>query len=174
MEACAACSKPPWPVVFNQPGAHGPPRANVVPTMWNKEQQQPSQPTPQPAAGIPPAAAAPTSVSNTGGVTLVGETLRIQGTMTSKEEVVVHGELSGQLELNHRLTIGAKGKVEAGVKAKEVIIAGSVKGNVDAMERITLRSGANLVGDVKTAGIVIEDGAYFKGGIDITRPATPR
>jgi cytoskeletal protein CcmA (bactofilin family) len=142
--------------------------------MWNKEQQQPSQPTPQPAAGIPPAAAAPTSVSNTGGVTLVGETLRIQGTMTSKEEVVVHGELSGQLELNHRLTIGAKGKVEAGVKAKEVIIAGSVKGNVDAMERITLRSGANLVGDVKTAGIVIEDGAYFKGGIDITRPATPR
>jgi cytoskeletal protein CcmA (bactofilin family) len=94
--------------------------------------------------------------------------------MTSKEEVVVHGELSGQLELNNRLTIGAKGKVEAGVKAKEVIIAGSVKGNVDASERITLRSGANLVGDVKTAGIVIEDGAYFKGGIDITRPATPR
>ena len=94
--------------------------------------------------------------------------------MTSKEEVLVHGELSGQLELNHRLTIGAKGKVEAGIKAKEVIIVGSVKGNVDAAERITLRSGANLVGDVKTAGIVIEDGAYFKGGIDITRPATPR
>jgi cytoskeletal protein CcmA (bactofilin family) len=141
--------------------------------MWNKE-QQPSQPTPQPAAGIPPAGPASSPVSSSGGVTLVGETLRIQGTMTSKEEVVVHGELSGQLELNHRLTIGAKGKVEAGVKAKEVIIAGSVKGNVDAAERITLRSGANLVGDVKTAGIVIEDGAYFKGGIDITRPATPR
>ena len=69
------------------------------------------------------------------------------------------------------MTIGAKGKVEAGVQAKEVIIAGSVKGNVDAAERITLRAGANLVGDVKTAGIVIEDGAYFKGGIDITRPA---
>jgi cytoskeletal protein CcmA (bactofilin family) len=109
-----------------------------------------------------------------GAVTVVGETLRIQGTLTSGEEIVVNGELSGQLELNHRLTIGPKGKVEAGVKAKEVIIAGSVKGNVDAAERITLRAGANLVGDVKTAGIVIEDGAYFKGGIDITRPATPR
>ncbi len=59
---------------------------------------------------------------------MVGETLRIQGTLTSGEEIVVNGELSGQLELNHRLTIGAKGKVEAGVKAKEVIIAGSVKG----------------------------------------------
>ena len=109
-----------------------------------------------------------------GSVTVVGETLRIQGTMTSNEEILVNGELSGQLELNHRLTIGTKGKVEASVKAKEVIIAGSVKGNVDATERITLRAGANLVGDVKTAGIVIEDGAYFKGGIDITRPATPR
>ena len=45
------------------------------------------------------------------------------------------------------------------------------KGNVEAVDRITLRVGANLGGDVKTAGIVIEDGAYFKGGIDITRPA---
>ena len=113
-------------------------------------------------------------VSGSAGVTVIGESLRIQGTLTSNEEIVVNGELSGQLQMNHRLTIGAKGKVEAGVHAKEVIIAGSVKGNVDAAERITLRAGANLVGDVKTAGIVIEDGAYFKGGIDITRPAAPR
>ena len=122
--------------------------------------------------GPPGAAGSPAGSS--GALTLVGETIRIQGTLTSSEEIVVNGELSGQLELNHRLTVGAKGKVEASVKAKEVIIAGSVKGNVDAAERITLRAGANLVGDVKTAGIVIEDGAYFKGGIDITRPATPR
>ena len=120
-----------------------------------------------------PAGAPASPAGRSGAVTVVGETIRIQGTLTSSEEIVVNGEISGQLELNHRLTIGAKGKVEAGVKAREVIIAGSVKGNVDAVERITLRAGANLVGDVKTAGIVIEDGAYFKGGIDITRPATP-
>ncbi len=121
------------------------------------------------------ASAASVGASATGsGVTVVGETLKIQGNLSSSEEIVVNGELSGQLELTHRLTIGAKGKVEASVKAKEVIIIGSIKGNVDASERITLRAGANLVGDVKTAGIVIEDGAYFKGGIDITRPAAPR
>jgi cytoskeletal protein CcmA (bactofilin family) len=141
--------------------------------MWNKEQSSP-QPASQPAAGVQAGASHTPLAGQSGGLTLIGETLRIQGTIISKEEVVLNGELSGQLELNHRLTVGPKGKVEAGVKAKEVIIAGSVKGNVDAMERITLRSGANLVGDVKTAGIVIEDGAYFKGGIDITRPATPR
>src|SRR5208282_4791533 len=100
-----------------------------------------------------------------------GETIRIEGQVVGHEEIVLNGELSGQLELDQRLTVGPKGKVEANIKAKEVIIAGSVKGNVDTVERITLRAGANLVGDVKAAGIVIEDGAYFKGGIDITRPA---
>lgn len=140
--------------------------------MWNKEQQPSSSTQPGTHPSAPPAT--PSTSSASGGLSVIGETMRIQGTLTSNEEILVNGELSGQLHMNHRLTIGAKGKVEAGVQAKEVIIAGSVKGNVDAAERITLRAGANLVGDVKTAGIVIEDGAYFKGGIDITRPATPR
>ena len=103
--------------------------------------------------------------------TIVGSTIRIQGTVTSGEEILLEGELAGELALDQRLTISPKGKVEANIKAREVIIGGSVKGNVEAAERITLRVGANLVGDVKTGGIVIEDGAYFKGGIDITRPA---
>jgi len=119
-----------------------------------------------------PSSAAPyRPAGSPAGVTVVGETIRIQGQIVSHEEIVMNGEISGQLELDQRLTIGAKGKVEANIVAKEVIIGGSVKGNVNAQERITLRAGANLVGDVKTAGIVIEDGAYFKGGIDITRPA---
>lgn len=107
-----------------------------------------------------------------GASTVVGPSIRIQGTVTSAEEMLIEGELGGALELDQRLTIAAKAKVEADIKAKEVIVAGSVKGNVEAVDRITLRAGANLVGDVKTAGIVIEDGAYFKGGIDIMRPAT--
>ena len=119
-----------------------------------------------------PSSAAPyRPAGSPAGVTVVGETIRIQGQIVSHEEIVMNGEISGQLELDQRLTIGAKGKVEANITAKEVIIGGSVKGNVNAQERITLRAGANLVGDVKTAGIVIEDGAYFKGVIDITRPA---
>jgi cytoskeletal protein CcmA (bactofilin family) len=127
--------------------------------MSNQDQMSPSSAAPYRPAGSP------------AGVTVVGETIRIQGQIVSHEEIVMNGEISGQLELDQRLTIGAKGKVEANIVAKEVIIGGSVKGNVNAQERITLRAGANLVGDVKTAGIVIEDGAYFKGGIDITRPA---
>jgi cytoskeletal protein CcmA (bactofilin family) len=70
----------------------------------------------------------------------------------------------------NRLTIGPNGKVKATVKAREIIVRGSVQGNVEASDRISIMNGASIVGDVKTAGIVIEDGAYFKGGIDILRP----
>ena len=99
---------------------------------------------------------------------MIGETITVKGRLVSREELQLNGELQGELDMDGRLTIGVKGKVDANVKAKEVIVAGSVKGNVDASERLVLRKGAHLEGDVKTAGIVIEDGAYFKGGIDIT------
>ena len=103
--------------------------------------------------------------------TLIGETMKIKGEVTSRETLQLNGELEGQVELDNRLTIGPKGKASDNIKAKEVDIAGSVQGNIDASERIVLRKGANLVGDVRTAGIVIEDGAYFKGGVDIAKPS---
>lgn len=104
--------------------------------------------------------------------TLIGETMRIKGDIISKEPLQLNGELEGKVELDGRLTIGPKGKATASIKAKEVDVAGAVQGNVEATERVTLRKGSNLIGDVKTAGIVIEDGAYFKGGVDIARPAS--
>jgi cytoskeletal protein CcmA (bactofilin family) len=106
--------------------------------------------------------------SAAGGV--IGESMRIKGDIFSAGELQLNGEVEGRMELNNRLTIGPKGKVHADIKATEVDVAGAIHGNVEAAARIVLRNGANLVGDVKTAGIVIEDGAYFKGGIDITRP----
>ena len=111
------------------------------------------------------------SAASTHSFTLIGQTMRIQGSITSVEELVLNGEVHGTIESQGRVTIGPTAKVDATVKAREVIVAGSVTGNVDVRERVLLRSGANLIGDVKTAGIVIEDGAYFKGGIDIARPA---
>jgi cytoskeletal protein CcmA (bactofilin family) len=101
--------------------------------------------------------------------------MKIVGQVLSDEELYVDGELDGSLELRNRLTIGPTGKVKANIKAQEVIVFGSIRGNVEAENRISLRAGATIVGDIKTAGIVIEDGAYFKGGIDISRtePAKP-
>jgi cytoskeletal protein CcmA (bactofilin family) len=101
----------------------------------------------------------------------IGQTMRIKGDIYSKDEIQVDGEVDGTMRSENRLTVGETGKAQASMKGTEVVIAGTVKGDVEATQRIVLRKGANLVGDVKTAGIVIEDGAYFRGGIDITRPA---
>ena len=104
----------------------------------------------------------------------VGKTTRIRGEVYSEEELFFDGEVEGSIEVRHLLTIGPNGKIKANVKAKELVVRGSIQGDVTATERISIMNGASIVGDVKTAGIVIEDGAYFKGGIDILRPENAR
>lgn len=116
-----------------------------------------------------PASAAQASPTAQDGA-VIGESMNVKGDIYSGGNLEILGEVEGRLESASTLTIGPKGKANASMKALEVVVSGAVKGNVDASRRIVLRTGANLVGDVKTAGIVIEDGAFFKGGIDITRP----
>lgn len=126
---------------------------------------QPVQSAPaQPAAQQPYQAPAPTSTP-----TVFGRSMKIVGEVTSDEELYLDGELDGKLNLRNRLTIGPNSKVNANIKATEIVVFGTIKGNVESESRVSLRTGASIVGDIKTAGIVIEDGAYFKGGIDISR-----
>ena len=81
------------------------------------------------------------------------------------------GDVEGTVECpEHKLTIGPNGTVHAMVKAREVVALGTIQGNVEAADRIEIRKDAKLVGDIRTARIVIEDGAYFKGSIDIVKP----
>ncbi|HYL34309.1 MAG TPA: polymer-forming cytoskeletal protein, partial [Bryobacteraceae bacterium] len=95
----------------------------------------------------------------------------IKGQIFSREDLTIDGEVDGSVELHeHRLTVGPNGKLQAGVKAREVVVLGTIHGNVEASDKIDIRKDARLVGDIKTARIVIEDGAYFKGSIDIVRP----
>jgi cytoskeletal protein CcmA (bactofilin family) len=101
--------------------------------------------------------------------TVLGKAMRIVGEVSSEEDLFIDGELEGKLQLKNRLTIGPDSKVIADIRAREVEVFGSVRGNVEAVERIAIHTGATIVGDIKTAGIVIDDGAYFKGGIDICR-----
>ncbi len=114
---------------------------------------------------------APQTLSQKAGMTAtIGQTMRLKGEVLSDEELYLDGDLEGAIEVRNLLTIGPNGKVTANVKAKELIVHGSIRGNVEATGRIAIMTGASIVGDVKTAGIVIEDGAYFKGGIDIIQP----
>jgi cytoskeletal protein CcmA (bactofilin family) len=101
----------------------------------------------------------------------IGKAVKIIGQIFSKEDLYVDGDVEGTIECqDNKLTVGPNGKLQAGVRAREVVVLGQVKGNVEANDRIDIRKDARLVGDIKTARIVIEDGAYFKGSIDIVKP----
>jgi cytoskeletal protein CcmA (bactofilin family) len=104
------------------------------------------------------------------GPAALGKNVTIKGQIFAREDTVECQE--------HRLTIGPNARVQAGLKAREIVIHGSIQGNVDATDKIDIKKEAKLVGDIKTSRIVIEDGAYFKGSIDISKavinkPAAP-
>jgi len=96
--------------------------------------------------------------------------MNIKGEIRSREELLVDGEVEGLLESQSLLTVGPNGKVRANIKAREVVIFGSVRGDVEVTEKIAIREQGSLIGNIKSAGISIDDGAYFKGSIDIVRP----
>jgi cytoskeletal protein CcmA (bactofilin family) len=107
----------------------------------------------------------------TRGQASIGKAVKISGQIYSKEDLYIDGDVEGSIELQeHGLTIGPNGKVRSNIKAREVVILGNVQGNVDASDKLEVRKDGRLVGDTKTARIVIEDGAYFKGSIDIVKP----
>ncbi|HUE04732.1 MAG TPA: polymer-forming cytoskeletal protein [Bryobacteraceae bacterium] len=119
--------------------------------------------------------------SSRGGSATIGKAVKIAGQIYSREDLYVDGDVEGTIELmEHKLTVGPNGKVHAGIKAREVVALGVIQGNVEASDRIEIRKDAKLVGDIKTARIIIEDGAYFKGSIDIVKsepkaaPSQPR
>ena len=104
------------------------------------------------------------------GSATIGKAVKIVGQIFSKEDLYVDGDVEGTIELqDNKLTIGPNGKLVAGIRAREVVILGGVQGNVEASDRLDIRKEGKLVGDIKTARIVIEDGAYFKGSIDIVK-----
>ena len=96
--------------------------------------------------------------------------ITVKGQIYSGEDLTIEGEVEGTIEAReHRLTVGSNGKVHANVRAREVVVIGSVHGNVEATENVYLCKDAMVVGDIQTAAIVIEDGGYIKGAIEISR-----
>jgi cytoskeletal protein CcmA (bactofilin family) len=110
-----------------------------------------------------------------GGSAVLGKSVIVKGQIFSREDLTIDGEVEGTVELQeHRLTVGPNGKVIAGIKAREVVVLGTIHGNVETTDKIDIRKDAKLLGDIKTARVVIEDGAYFKGNIDIVRAEVPK
>jgi len=133
-------------------------------------------PTPQsaPESGPMTAAAPRPTVTTTADQATIGKSLVIKGEVTGSEALYIDGRVEGSINLaGNRVTVGRNGVVNASVTAREIVVLGKVKGNLTASDRVDIRSDGSLTGDVIAARISIEDGAYFKGGIDIRKTGAP-
>ena len=100
----------------------------------------------------------------------IGKSVLVRGELSGSEDLYLDGEVEGSIELRgHSLTVGPNGRVKANINARDVVVHGKVEGKVTASGRVELKKSAVQVGDIVTQRIVIEDGAFFKGGIDIQK-----
>ena len=136
------------------------------------EPERPATPAPvtSSAASEPvPAAPRPVATSSADQAT-IGKSLVIKGEVTGSESLYIDGRVEGSINLSgNRVTVGRNGVVSTNINAREIVVLGKVRGNLTASDRVDIRSDGSLTGDVVAARISIEDGAFFKGGIDIRK-----
>jgi cytoskeletal protein CcmA (bactofilin family) len=142
------------------------------------QQQQPrpsvistsSTPYPGEAKNMAPSDSTYPATTSGGNQARLGASLHIKGEITGNEDLQIDGSVEGLVQLDDRkLTVGASARVTADLMAREVIVYGNVKGNLRARDRIEIKKDGSVVGDLTTARIMIEDGAYFKGSIEIDK-----
>lgn len=144
-----------------RPGAPEPERPATTAT------SAPSMPEPAPAPR-------PVATTTTADQATIGKSLVIKGEVTGSESLYIDGRVEGSINLaGNRVTVGRNGVVAANINAREIVVLGKVRGNLTASDRVDIRSDGSLTGDVVAARISIEDGAFFKGGIDIRKAGQP-
>jgi cytoskeletal protein CcmA (bactofilin family) len=146
------------------------------PTSNNPTPEQPKStaPTftpPAPASEPSPVTAPRNATLNSNEQATIGKSLVIKGEVTGSESLYIDGRVEGSINLSgNRVTIGRNGVVSANIVAREIVVLGKVRGNLNATDRVDIRNEGSLTGDVVAQRISIEDGAFFKGGIDIRKP----
>jgi cytoskeletal protein CcmA (bactofilin family) len=148
--------------------------------MWKRrEDEKPyAPPAPAPVAPVAPIGsvnARPVENSRMDSfrndVAHIGKSVVVKGELSGSEDLFLDGEVEGSIELrNNNLTVGPNGRVRANIHARDIVVHGRVDGNIRGTERVELKKSAVLNGDIFTQRIVIEDGAFFKGAIDIQKP----
>jgi len=149
--------------------------------MWNKQQTQPEAPAAPPVQAQTSPAASPASVIAFGAPSAprpatttarssarLGSGLHIKGQLTGTEDLQIDGKVEGPISLNgHQLTVGSSAVLHSEIHAGEVLVFGKVVGNLYARDRVDVKTDGSVIGDISTARISIEDGAHFKGRIEI-------
>jgi len=133
--------------------------------MFNKDANEASSLQPgaaQTAAGRTP------SPSRSGGGATIGPSIKIKGDVSGDEDLLIQGQVEGKVKLGkHNVTIGSDGHVKADVHGRSVVVEGQVEGDLHAKEQIVLRHTARVEGSITAPRVTLEDGAVFRGGIEM-------
>jgi cytoskeletal protein CcmA (bactofilin family) len=142
-----------------------------TPSSRPPEPERPAaMPAPSTSATSEPAVPSRPVAATTADQATIGKSLVIKGEVTGSESLYIDGRVEGSINLaGNRVTVGRNGVVSANINAREIVVLGKVRGNLTASDRVDIRSDGSLTGDVVAARISIEDGAFFKGGIDIRK-----
>lgn len=145
--------------------------------MWKKDDVSSPTYSPEPEAtprpAPTPASPAPSSTSTTpapraGERATIGRSITIRGDVTGNEDLLIQGRVDGSIDLKqHSVTIGSEGEVKASIAGRVVIVEGTVEGNISSEEQVVLRASARVQGDITAPRLVLEDGARFRGGVDM-------
>ena len=128
--------------------------------MWTSNDNQHA-----PAAQTPASGPAPANLRTTA---YLGPGLIIKGEITGNEDLRLDSKFEGSISIGgFRLTAGPNSQIQGEIKAREVVVSGKVTGNINARDRLEIKKGSSVVGDMSTARIMVEEGAYFKGAIEI-------
>jgi len=102
--------------------------------------------------------------------TFLGGSVTLRGELNGNEDFTIEGQFEGTLNLqDHCVTIGQHGQVKADITARQVVVSGKLNGKINARDKIEIRRTGSVTGDLVSAGVAIEEGAYFKGSIEILR-----
>ena len=143
--------------------------------MWSKSQAvaEPPAVSPAPGSSSPVVPFSNPSVARLGGSSArnsarIGASIVIKGHVTGDEDLQIDGKVEGPISLRgHELTVGPTAALHSEIHAGEVVISGNVVGNIHSRGRVDIRKDGSLIGDISSARISIEDGAHFKGRIEI-------
>jgi len=144
--------------------------------MWKPNQPEHSdggfgQETSQPVSSAVDSEYAARMGASKGEQAVICKGLYFKGEISGSESLLIDGKVEGAINIpGNRVTIGRNGQVGANIAAREIVVMGKIRGNVTASDRVDIRAEGALTGDVAAARISIEDGAFFKGGIDIRKP----
>ncbi len=150
-----------------------------------EDQNSPYDTTTKPGAPAPKSVASPSARTEN---TIIGENISIEGHIRGNEHLVIEGAMKGNVQMEgHDFKVGSRGRIEGEIKAQNVKISGQMIGNITTKGKVEITREADFMGDIRAKGISIEDGAYFKGSIELaqephrkttlsaksTNPATP-